>query len=98
MKFFIIFGLLLFLLYKFSGQIMRFLFRKAGQKLEKEMRKKAEEAVKNAQTQHTQNAQTTSQNVRTETGENVTVSYVKEPKRHAKKDFTDGDYVDFEEV
>jgi len=94
LKFLMISAIIFYVFYKFSGQILRFVAKKAGQKLEKEMRKKAEEAMKNAQTQ----AQNPEQTVRNQEGENITVSYVKEPKRHAKKNFTDGDYIDFEEV
>ena len=86
------------LFYKFSGQILRFVLRKAGKRLEREMKKRAEEAVKQAQQQTQQQAKNPTQTVKNEEGQDITVTYVHEPKRHATKDFTDGDYIDFEEV
>ncbi len=93
-KIILILVVIAFLFYQFSGKILRFILRKAGKKLEKEMKKRFHEA---AAQQQAQNQQTT-HTVRNEQDENITITYVKEPKRHATKDFTEGEYIDFEEV
>lgn len=97
LKALIIFALIIYVFYKASGLIMRFLMKIAGQKIYKHAQKQQRGFYNNGQNGHNTQRKRYKPN-----GSNVYVEYGPENGKSSKqsdsKHYDGGEYIDFEEV